>query len=121
MNYKKYITDFVCYGISLIIYLLIFLYGISITDSANYFGFVLLIFYPVTTITSFVCSLILQLFNARLKWIYPFLFAIFGFVIAISILPVRHSEVWLPAVVAPFLGTVIGFLIRKIKEKIKKD
>jgi len=116
------INAFICYGLSFIIYTSILSYAISIRgNSSMYFGFVLLIFYPATILMPSVGALTLQLFNAPLKWVYPFVFAIFGFVIVISILSVRHSEVWMPAIISPFVGTVIGFAIRKIRDKIKRD
>ena len=120
MSSRK-VTSYFCYGISFIIYLAILLWGISIRgDSAMRFGFALLNFYLILPITSFICSVALQLFKAMLKWVYPFVFALFGVAIAIIVLSIRHYEVWTLLIVPPFLGAVIGFVIRKIRDKARK-
>ena len=108
----------ICFGISLILYAIILWNGMHIPKS-NMFGFVILNFYIIIPMVSFMCALLLRLFNAPLKWVYPVLFAILG--IAIPVIMVMRGvlildNVWLLCVLPPFIGTILGWLIMLLKK-----
>ena len=108
-----------CYGISFVVYTAILLWGL-LTQAI--FGFGLLSFYFVVPIISLAGAIILHLFNASLKWLYPFVFATFGLSIPLIMgHMVMFSDVWLLCVIPPFLGTIIGFVIWKTNNKSKKN
>jgi len=111
-----------CYGVSILIYALILLWGISI-DPMGLFGYVLISFYFLLPVTSFIFSLLLSITNSRTKWLYPFLFGAFGTAIAIIVLQ-RMSWILdvLPILIAPaFAGLVISLVIQKIRNSIIKE
>ncbi len=108
------------YGISLVIYSIILWNGMHFPKSDT-FGFVIVNFYMIMPIVSFVFALLLQLFNAPLKWIYPFAFAILGVAIPIIMMMARGililDNVWLLCVLPPFIGAGLGWLIMLLKNR----
>ena len=110
-------NTWICYGISAFIYIVILLWGLLI-DRNNLFGYSIVSFYTVIPITSFTTAFILGIKNSRLKWQYPFLFAVLGVVIAIATL---QRIIWIFDVLAlltlpAFFGLGIGVLIKKNKD-----
>ncbi len=111
--YLNKVISCVCFGISLLIYVIILRNMIYVSNN-DIFGAVLLNFYIVIPIVSFVCSFMLQLVNGILKWLYPAFFSIFGIVIPIingqyGVL----SDIWLICILPPFIGMGLGWLIMR--------
>lgn len=117
MNANKKLS-FVCYGITLCIFLAIFLWGILGLKSGDEMGYCFLNFYLIMPLTSLIMGIILGIKNAYLNFLYPIVFGGFGFVIPGLVF--RSS--WdlfasffslLPAL----LGLLIGLLIWKIRTR----
>lgn len=101
-----------CYGASLILYLILFWNNMN-TSNNDIFGVVIFSFYIIIPVVSFLCAFFLQVFNAPLKWIYPFLFAIFGVVIPVIVQRWGVlNDVWFLCILPPFIGAGLGWLIK---------
>jgi len=109
----------ICYGISFLVYVTILLWGLFGEHYGGYFGYGLVSFYVAIPILSFVMALILNLnvTNTYLKWLYPFVFALFGLAIAKIVMSDWISDLWLLCILPPFMGAGIGFLIFTLKNK----
>ena len=110
---RKWISV-ICYAVSLVVYGLMLRWGLE-TFAGSVFFLPFAIFIPLT---SFVMALILQVTNAWLKWLYPFLFGSFGLVILLTVygLPPFFSQIML-SFLPSFLGTGLGYWLRKDSER----
>ena len=115
-NSRKKVT-ILCYVISFIIYMAIFLWGIFGEHHGSYFGYGMFSFYLIIPVTSFIISLFLALKNAYLKWLYPFLFGAFGLFIPMMVFPRMFSDVWIFCIVPAFVGYSVGLLFCKARTK----
>ncbi len=70
-----------CYGITFLVFLAIFLWGTFGVPPGDEMGFSLLNFYLLMPCVSFVAALVLGAQNARAKWIYPIFAGILGFAV----------------------------------------
>jgi hypothetical protein len=118
MMFLKNSTTLTCYGISLLVYALILLWGLLGDIRGSMLGYGMLCFYVIIPILSLVTAIVLNANNADLKWMYPFIFSAFGIAIP-AILALNKlttwamfSDVWLFCIIPPFLGSTIGFFIR---------
>ena len=111
MNFKK---SFMCFTFSLLIYIVIF-YNTTRVSNNDIFGFVILCYYLIIPIVSLICAFILQLFSAPLKWVYPFLFAMFSIIITIA--TKLFDDVGFLCVLSPFIGATLGWLINVLKKE----
>ena len=106
---RKWISV-ICYAVSLVVFALVFRDNLR----QNFWSsrFILTIFTALPL--SFVVALIMHTTNAYFKWVYPFLFGIFGFVVLTTVYNLSHI---LPHItlsfVPPFLGAGLGWLIWK--------
>ena len=114
---KMQMVTLICYGISFIVYSAILLWGILGEHRGSFWGYGLVSFYFAIPATSFIMALILNLKNALLKWLYPFIFAVFGLIIARTVMTKWLSDVWLLCVLPAFVGSGIGLLIHFAKHK----
>lgn len=112
-NKKIAIISFI---LTTLIFLTILLWGIFGNITGNEMGYVVLNFYLIMPITSFVVALILGLKDAYFKKIYTIVFGIFGFFIPILVFENSLGAgalffSFIPAV----LGLVIGILINRYR------
>lgn len=115
MTSKKRLT-LICYAATFLEFLAILLWGVSGYITGNELGYVVLNFFMIMPITSFIAALLLSLTKAALKWFYPVVFGIFSYMIPMivfgsfeGILPLFSAFV--PAV----LGLGLGLLIAKLR------
>jgi len=113
----KKATPLLCYGISLIVYTAVLLWGIlgEFRDYGSYIGYGVISFYFILPITSFASAMILALRDTYMKWLYPFTFSIFGIAIPLLITPVLLPNVWFTCVLPAFFGLGTGLFIKKLR------
>ena len=120
-----------CYGISLIVFIVVFAVGRSIV--ADYpSGYVTLSFY-ITAATAFISALTLGIWGNFLKWLYPIISAAFAYLFSVAVIysnrvylylhhnqgvnDIRSATEWtffyLLATIT-FLGLIIGVGIKLI-------
>lgn len=108
---------FALYLISFFVYTAILILGIF-TAGNEPFGYGLFSFYFAIPTLSFVTALILNKNNAKCKWLYPFIFSVFGIVIALIVTLASLStwamflDVWPLCVFPVFIGSIIGRCLR---------
>jgi len=117
MFIKNHLT-LICYIASLLIYAGILLWGLFGDHRGSYFGYGMISFYVIIPLSSFVMAMVLNISDANLKWLYPFVFGLLGAIIPATVSWVKLSswvmflDVW-PFVVLPaFIGSGVGFFIR---------
>ena len=112
-----------CYGVSLIIYVVIFLWGMLGDHNGSYFGWGIVSFYCFIPVFSFIMALELNAANASFKWLYSFVFSALGLTIGATVSLAKlstlviFSDVWIFCVAPAFIGSIIGLLIRKKHSK----
>ena len=105
MEKRKGISVF-CYVISLILYGMVFHGLLAFNDGLSFFG----LFILILPIPSFIVALILQAKNAWLKWLYPFLFGLFGFVmwsLMLGVTSMGFLTSFLPSLIGAWIGLKI--------------
>lgn len=106
-----------CYGITLLVYIIVFLWGVLGEHNGEYFGYGLFSFYYIIPITSFLGALIIGTINTPWKWFYPILFGVVGFVIPIIVFG-RIANIPLLVYVLPSLvGLSIGAFVFFLKNR----
>lgn len=105
------------YGISLIIYLIILLWGLSI-NSVDTLGYVLISFYFIIPAVSFTSAFMLAMKGGRLNFLYPVFVSILGI---ITMLMFSRSWSWVldtaPGLILPsFVGLGLGILKKKLPD-----
>lgn len=106
----------IIYGLSFLIFLIIFLWGILFLDNGDEMGYVVLNFYIIMPLTSLIMAIILGMKDGNLKWGYPIIFGILG--IIIPALVFKGSWDWISiffSLIPGFIGLLIGLLINKYK------
>ncbi|MCL2436715.1 MAG: hypothetical protein FWD00_01605 [Clostridiales bacterium] len=73
-----------CYGISLIVFIVVFAIGRDIVTIYPS-GYVTLSFY-ITTVTAFVSALTLGIMGNFLKWLYPIMVVVFAFLFSMAVI-----------------------------------
>ncbi len=73
--------SFICYGVTFALFLIIFLWGTIGSITGNEMGYTVLCFYLFMPFTSLVMAFILGINTAHMKWLYPVIFGILGFII----------------------------------------
>lgn len=109
---------FFCYGVTFLVYIAILLWGIlGNFNNDDWFGYGLFSFYLIMPIVSFVCAATLGIIKTPLKWIYPFLFGVFGFLVSILVAKrvpnIPLMIYFLPSIAGLAIGVFIGFIRNK--------
>lgn len=110
----------IIYGLSFFVFLVISLWGMFFLDPGDEMGYVILNFYIIMPLTSFIMGIILTVKNETLKWEYPVIFGLFGVIIPIAVF--NGSWDWISlffSLIPGFIGLFIGLLINKFR--INKD
>ncbi|MFP3154016.1 hypothetical protein LQZ18_06195 [Lachnospiraceae bacterium ZAX-1] len=107
----------ICYGITLCIFVAIFLWGRFGSITGDELGYSLLGFYIIMPLTSLIIGLVMGIKCIYLKWFYPVVFGILGFFI-----PVFVFEAWTAislffSLIPAFLGVLVGWIIYKVRKK----
>lgn len=107
----------IIYGLSFFIFLAIFVWGKFFLNAGDEMGYVILNFYILMPLTSFIMGLILALKDINLKWIYPIIFGVLGMIIPILIFSGSWSWISILFSLIPgFLGLLIGLLVSKLRQ-----
>ena len=73
-----------CYGVSLIVFIVVFAVGCSIVTN-HPSGYVTFSFY-ITTATAFISALTLGIWGNFMKWLYPIMAAAFAYLFSIAVI-----------------------------------
>lgn len=116
MNTSKKLS-IISYGITACIFLVIALWGMFGSITGNEMGYCILNFYLIMPITSLIIGIIMGIKGTYLKWLYPILFGICGFIIPCLVFGFGSFDMiavffsFIPAL----LGVFIGFIIGKVR------
>ncbi len=105
-----------CYGISVLVYAAILLWGLFGKHNGEYFGYGLFSFYFILPAVSFIGALILSATNTPWKWLYPILFGVLGFAIPIIVFKRMAQMPWGLYFIPSLVGFGIGLLIFTFKK-----
>ena len=117
-TYKK--ISIICYGFSVLIFLIIYLLGVF-SPPGYEIGYFLLFFYNIMPITALVSSFIITIKKGYLFWLYPVFVGLLG--ILIPFLLTKSFEwmgsffAFLPALIGLAIGLIIRFVIEKHETK----
>lgn len=109
-------TSFFGFGFSYLVFLIIALWGRFFLKNGDEMRYVILSFYLIMPIVSFVTGIILGLKDVYLKWVYPALFGLLGIILPFFIF--SYSFDWISiffSLVPAVFGLLIGILIKKRK------
>ncbi|NLY81550.1 MAG: hypothetical protein GX078_02055 [Clostridiales bacterium] len=111
-------VSIISYGVSLIIFLIIAIWGKFFLKGGDEMGYALMNFYLIMPLVSLVFGIILGSKDAYLKWAYPIVFGILGIIIPSFIF--IGSLDWISvffSLIPALLGLAIGILINKSRNK----
>jgi hypothetical protein len=119
MQSTKRLT-FICYGITLLIFLSILIWGVFGSFLGQEMGFAVLTFYMIMPFVSLITALVLSLKNAYRKWLYPIISGVLAFVIPWLIFGVPDIFALSFSFIPAEIGLGVGVLIRKFQNSNKR-
>lgn len=105
----------ICYGITLVVFLVIYLWGALGSITGDEMGYSILSFYLIMPFTSFVMSLIMGMKNVYMKWLFPVIFGILGFAIPLMVF---GSFDWISlffSFIPAMSGMGVGVLVQRLR------
>lgn len=107
----------ICYGSTICIFLIIALWGMFGSIDGDALGYSILNFYLIMPLTSMINGLILGIKNIYLKWMFPVLFGILGFLIPRFVFGSWDGIALIFSFIPALLGVSAGTLISKVRKK----
>ena len=104
----------ICYGISALIFLAIYTFGVFLSPGDE-IGYVLLNFYIVMPITTLIVSIIISNKKGYLFWFYPVFVGLLGIIIPSVVFNTFEMLSLLFAFIPALIGLIIGTNIRTKK------
>ncbi|HEY5562332.1 MAG TPA: hypothetical protein VIK72_11365 [Clostridiaceae bacterium] len=119
-NNSSKIISIICYGVSALIFLAIYIQGVFL-PAGDEMSYCVLNFYMIMPLTTLIASLIISVKKGYLFWIYPVFIGLLGAIIP-SVVFSFSSFDWIVLFFAFFpasIGLIIGLIIRvKTKKRI---
>lgn len=112
-NKGSLIISCVCYGVSFFVILAILFWGLFGQITGGEMDYVFITMFLIMPITSLISALILGLKKTFLKWIYPFLFGAFIYIIPLILFRTSGIIYVAPTLLLSLMGLVIGVALRK--------
>ena len=114
------VISIICYSISIFIFLAIYLYGIFL-PSGEEFGYCVLDFYMIMTLTSLIVAIIISTNRGYLFWLYPIFVGILGIIIPYLVFGTMDGISIFFAFVPALIGLAIVLFIRVLKTILNKN
>lgn len=113
------------YGITLLTFIIITLFGKFYVKPGQEMGYTLLNFYAISPGVCFAVGCVLGGRSTYLKWIYPIFSGMICLAVLMIIFPGSFDLIFLlfsfvPAIIGLFIGFSIGFILKYLKIQNKK-
>lgn len=110
-------TSLFCFGITVLLYASILLWGILYPENNVKFEGAAVLFFFVMPAISFVVAMMIGIKNVRLKWLYPAVVAVLAYFINVVTIPTGSRIPGLFCVATSIIGLGIGLLVRKHRSR----
>lgn len=114
-NSRLTIVSFI---VSFLVFIGIGIAGLFFLESGDEIGYVLFYYYLVMPIVTFITGFILGIKDSKFKWLYSFVFGLFGVIMPTLILTAAWDMISLLfAFVPALIGVLIGTTVFKQRQK----